>query len=441
MISLLQSLNKNISNIRLYSNNTLPELDESKIEIITDGATKFIFVPENLCLFKFCSDEENRNSSNNFSIEKALQIGLLPSKGATIKKICKERNSHKIGIHFFVTTNCNMKCTYCVFRNEKKIQNNDSFNFDTICDKILQIISITRPDEIDFTFTGGEPLLKFDRIILIANYVETYCLKEGIKYTFQITTNGSILNKKMLLYMAQKKMKLTISLDGDKFWYENSNDSRIVYFDTIIKNYEMIKKFCLCNIRATIEHEPKYLYQRLKFLYDLSPNNLIIQPDILKNISDETTNKLFEIDHEDFKNNDRIINYNVRKIFKILEEFDYRDYGCGIGSTFFGITNDGSFIPCSFFNSLQNQSFDSIEKMLEKNEAVISTLVSEKEECKNCFSRHLCGGGCPYTNVLNKTGQLNLDVKKSTCNYNKKTLLYVIHNYEKIRMKIKNENI
>ena len=439
MISMFQSLYKNLARIRLFDNNGILELDESRIEIITDGTTKFMFVPENLCLFRVYSDGEKNNSANGYSVNKALQIGLLPARGAVIKRINEGRNSNRIGIHFFITSRCNMQCAYCVFRNGEILPIKDQFSFDAICDKILQVISITRPDEIDFTFTGGEPLLQFDRIVLITNYVESYCLKEGLKYTFQITTNGSIVSPEILLFMAQKKMKVTISLDGHKAWYKSSNDSRLAFFDTIIKNYEMIKKICVCNIRATIESNPKCLYERLRFLYSLSPNSLIIQPDILNKVSDETIRTLFEMDQQDFSSNNRVINYNVRKIFKILENFDYRDYGCGIGSTFFGINNKGVFIPCSFYNGMQNQAFDSIEKMLKYNGAIISRLVAEKDECKSCFSRHLCGGGCAYINTLNRLRQLKDSVKQSTCGYNKAALLYVIRNYEKLRLIINDE--
>ena len=439
MISLLQDLNRNIFRIRLFNNNNIADwkLDDERIVLVPAGTSGYLFVPDNLCIFKvpFSINSINEVIEDPGTI-KAIHMGLLPLKGAKLKPIRKDRDITKIGIHFLITSACNMSCSYCIFNNQLKMRPNDSVNFDAIFDKIIEITAATMPKEIDFTFTGGEPLLRFERIVKIVEFIETFCGEKGIKYTFQITTNGSILTDQILSYITEKKFRVTISLDGHLSWYKYTNDSRVLFFDAIIQNYELIKKHCICNIRATIDEQPVLLSQRIQYLYELTSGNLVVQPDVQKPISVDTIVDLLKVDKQDVLNRKRVINYNIRKIFKILADFQYRDFGCGVGTNFFGIDNNGLIIPCSFFTGLSGQTFDSLYEMQTANAINNIPLVSERENCKHCCAKHICGGGCLYTQTLYKNDLVENEAIHGACNYNIALLRYVIQNYELLKANI-----
>ena len=62
------------------------------------------------------------------------------------------------------------------------------------------------------SFIGGEPLLKFNLIKKIVEYIKTF----NNKVSFTIITNGSLLKEDILNYLIENMFHITISFDGEK---------------------------------------------------------------------------------------------------------------------------------------------------------------------------------------------------------------------------------
>ena len=105
-----------------------------------------------------------------------------------------------------VTQECNFSCSYCYqkkghhFLDISTIQN----TLDCLLPHFAQ--------ESFLNFSGGEPLLQFDLIKETVKLVKYKKLKKNIK--FSITTNGSLIDEKILQFLRRNKFSLMLSYDG-----------------------------------------------------------------------------------------------------------------------------------------------------------------------------------------------------------------------------------
>jgi sulfatase maturation enzyme AslB (radical SAM superfamily) len=67
--------------------------------------------------------------------------------------------------------------------------------------------------ERSLQFTGGEPLLAFLLIKKAVAYVEKHT-RDGRGVTYDISTNGTLMSRPQLAFLADKKFKLQLSFDG-----------------------------------------------------------------------------------------------------------------------------------------------------------------------------------------------------------------------------------
>ena len=97
--------------------------------------------------------------------------------------------------------------------------------------------------------------------------------------------------------------------------------------------------------------------------------------------------------------------------------------GCGSGNEYVAVTPDGDIYPCHQFvgmddwkmGSVYNDTFD-----LEMKETFAKSNVYNKPECKQCWSKFYCSGGCNANNLL-YAGDI-LTPHKLSCDMQKKRL-------------------
>jgi len=109
---------------------------------------------------------------------------------------------------FIVTEDCNFNCTYC-YKKKNKI-----YITDPIIEKSIEFFFPYLSKECYINFYGGEPLLAFDKIKKIIYILESKNKKFNKKIHYSITSNGSLINDKILQFLNQYKFSLMISFDG-----------------------------------------------------------------------------------------------------------------------------------------------------------------------------------------------------------------------------------
>jgi uncharacterized protein len=120
----------------------------------------------------------------------------------------------------WMTTDCNMNCTYCYEGRDKKHINISEDILQQTLLFIQKYMASYQDEELVVDFHGGEPLLQYDKVIYA---VKTLREKYGEGIRFGITTNGTIMTDNVLKLLTNEfDYSLTVSLDGEEK-YHNMN--------------------------------------------------------------------------------------------------------------------------------------------------------------------------------------------------------------------------
>jgi uncharacterized protein len=139
---------------------------------------------------------------------------------------------------------CNLGCKYC-FEGTRK---GKLYLSDETADKFVDFLKISsdlsNKNEIKITFYGGEPLLSTERIASISEKILSFAGGKGLKYSFSLVTNGTLLTPGVVRRLALLGLKnAKVTLDGPKHIHDNFRPfkSGEGSFDVIVRN---IKDAC-----------------------------------------------------------------------------------------------------------------------------------------------------------------------------------------------------
>jgi len=107
-----------------------------------------------------------------------------------------------------ITEECNFRCSYCYQQKRNRYLDK------SIIKNALEFFFPFLHEECYIHFYGGEPLLAFDRIKHTINCIQglNHEGKKTIRYT--ISTNGSLLNDKILNFLSKHRFSVLLSFDG-----------------------------------------------------------------------------------------------------------------------------------------------------------------------------------------------------------------------------------
>lgn len=114
-----------------------------------------------------------------------------------------------------VAQTCNLACRYCygsggTYGSAVKLMDERSGL------AAIDIMLRRAPQKRSFsvTFFGGEPLLNFNLIRTIVEHCEKKATESGVRFSYSMTTNGTVLTQKILDFLKRNRFTLMISFDG-----------------------------------------------------------------------------------------------------------------------------------------------------------------------------------------------------------------------------------
>lgn len=110
---------------------------------------------------------------------------------------------------FILTEECNYSCSYCYQTRAAK-----TIDISTI-EKALEFFFPFLSEQCLIAFTGGEPLLAFDKIQLAVEYIQFKNKTFNKQIQYNITTNGSLIDDDISDFLNQNEFSLWLSFDGD----------------------------------------------------------------------------------------------------------------------------------------------------------------------------------------------------------------------------------
>lgn len=159
----------------------------------------------------------------------------------------------------YVTNQCNMNCDYCYRKDFRDI----NIPLEDIQNTINNILNV-EDNDIRIEFLGGEPLLVYNRIDSICNYIKFKYPEKNIKYS--LTTNGTILNRNVRDIVDRHKIKIYVSIDGDESMHNmhrkfNNGEGSYKFIDWKPNEVELV--------HITVSKETvSNMYKNILYLYN-----------------------------------------------------------------------------------------------------------------------------------------------------------------------------
>ena len=408
-------------------------VDEVAYDIITQYESKSKDEIKSYILDKYSDRDDVTSEDIDLCFEdiEALKAdGRLFSEDtfeATAKEFKKRQGVIK-AICLHVAHGCNLNCEYC-FAGKGEYGGADKGLMSLevgkrALDFLIEQSGTRRNLEVDFF--GGEPLLNWNVCKELVKYGREQEKKFGKNFRFTLTTNGLLINDDVIDFCNKEMGNVVLSLDGRK----ETNDAMRVSrngkgsYDLIVDKF---KKFADSRNQKDYYMRGTYTRNNLDFakdiihMADLGFKELSIEPVV----SDpKEPYALKEEDLPILKEQYQILADEMLKRYRNGNGFTFYHYmidldagpcivkrvsGCGVGTEYMAVTPSGELYPCHQFVGDEKFLLGDIWKGV-TNKKVLEQFeecnVYSHKECKDCFAKLYCSGGCA-ANAYHTTGSVN----------------------------------
>lgn len=339
----------------------------------------------------------------------------------------KKRQGVLKAICLHVAHDCNLACKYCFAGKGEYDGPKGLMSFETgkrALDFLVEQSGARHNLEVDFF--GGEPLLNWDVCKKLVEYGRSIEKKYNKNFRFTVTTNGVLLNDEIMDFCNKEMGNVVLSLDGRK---ETHDRLRITRKDT--GSYDMIidkfKKFAQSRnqkdyyMRGTYTHFNTDFSKDVIHMADEGFKELSIEPVVCDPSEDYA---LKESDLPVLKEQYEILANEMLRRYRKGNGFTFYHYmidldagpcivkrvsGCGVGTEYMAVTPDGELYPCHQFVGDEKFLLGDIWNGV-KNKNVLEQFencnVYSHKECKDCFAKLYCSGGCA-ANAYHSTGSVS----------------------------------
>ncbi len=145
-----------------------------------------------------------------------------------------------------INEKCNFQCKYCLYCDsykKRKNLDNSEIEIKTAYKGInFYFKNSANIKKKNITFYGGEPLISKNKLFEIIKYARNFYGPKNLK--INLTTNGLLIDKKIIDFFVRNKIYINISLDGPKQIhnkYRKTKSGRNTY-NLIVKKLKFIKR-------------------------------------------------------------------------------------------------------------------------------------------------------------------------------------------------------
>ena len=340
-----------------------------------------------------------------------------------------------------VAHTCNLNCSYC-FASQGKYHGERALMSLEVGKRALDFLienSGTRHN-LEVDFFGGEPLMNFEMLKDLVAYARDIEKKHNKNFRFTLTTNGVLIDDDVIDFANREMSNVVLSLDGRK---EVHDRYRIDYagngsWDKIVPKFQKLvnarghKDYYM---RGTFTHANPDFLKDIEKMLELGFNELSMEPVVCaKGDKEELTDADFPILCEQYERLAELM-IKKRKEGKPFTFYHYmidlqhgpciykRISGCGSGTEYMAVTPWGDLYPCHQFVGDEAYKLGDIYNgvtNLEKQKEFADCNVYARKECKDCWAKLYCSGGCA-ANAYHATGSVR-GVYKYGCELFKKRM-------------------
>ncbi|WP_152394859.1 thioether cross-link-forming SCIFF peptide maturase [Paenibacillus guangzhouensis] len=339
----------------------------------------------------------------------------------------KNRKTYVKALCLNVAHTCNLSCDYC-FASQGKYNGDRALMSYEVGQKAIDYLleHSGHHRNLDIDFFGGEPLMAWTVVKQIVAYARSKEKEYKKKFRFTFTTNGMLLNDEVTEFLNQEMYNVVLSLDGRKEVHDRLRTTvtgKGSYDHIVPKFQEFIRK------RGDQEYYVRGTYTRnnvdftndIFHIADLGFDKISMEPVIC---DPREPYALTEEDLPEIYNQYEILAKEMIDRDEQGRGFTFYHYmldlsegpciqkritGCGSGTEYLAVTPWGELFPCHQFVGDEAYSmgnlWDGITRPELQGQFKESNCYS-KPECKDCWAKLYCSGGCP-ANALHATGSIN----------------------------------
>lgn len=340
-----------------------------------------------------------------------------------------------------VSQDCNMRCKYCFASTGDYGQGRKLMSVET-GKKALDFLIEKSEDRkfLEVDFFGGEPMMNYEAVKEIVKYGREREKQTGKVFRFTITTNGIIMNDEQLEFINKEMKNVVLSIDGRKEVHDRMRPTANGKgtYDLIADNF---KRFAA--VRGDKEYYVRGTYTKynldfsedIMHLYEMGFDQISVEPVMADPkepyaITEGDLTKIFKeyeiLAHKisEILNSGKFINF-----FHFMIDLDQgpcaikRLRGCGSGNEYIAISPEGDIYPCHQFVGIEKFNMGNIHKGtfdLEIKDEFAKAHVYSKPECRKCWAKFYCSGGCNANNYI-YAGDIH-NAHKLSCQIQKKRL-------------------
>ena len=336
---------------------------------------------------------------------------------------------------------CNLNCSYCFASQGKYHGDRAMMSFEVgkqAFDFLIANSGTRRNLEVDFF--GGEPLMNFDVVKELVAYARSIEKDHGKNFRFTLTTNGVLIDDDVIDFANKEMSNVVLSLDGRK---EVHDRFRVDYngkgsWDKIVPKFQKLvearegKNYYM---RGTFTHQNPDFLEDIKEMLSLGFKELSMEPvvcaaDDPSALTDEDLpvvmkqyEELAELMLRKHKEGDDFTFYHYMIDLKGGPCIYKRISGCGSGTEYMAVTPWGDLYPCHQFVGEEKYKLGDVWNGVTNTEIqneFAECNVYTREECRKCWARLYCSGGCA-ANAYHATGSVK-GIYKTGCELFKKRM-------------------
>ncbi len=346
----------------------------------------------------------------------APMAGQLKQKTAgVVKALC---------LH--VAHTCNLNCAYCFASQGNYHGDRTVMSFEVgkqALDFLIANSGSRRNLEVDFF--GGEPLMNFQVVKDLVAYARSVEQEKGKNFRFTLTTNGVLVDDEVIQWANRECSNVVLSLDGRK---EIHDRYRVDYagkgsWEKIVPRFQ---KFVEARggkdyyMRGTFTHANPDFLKDIQTMLDLGFNELSMEPVVCaEGDPSALTKEDMAIVMEQYEQLAQLM-LDRDRAGKPFTFYHYmidlsggpciykRISGCGSGTEYMAVTPWGDLYPCHQFVGEGRFKLGDIWNGVNNTEVqqeFASCNVYAHPECRDCWARLYCSGGCA-ANAYHATGSV-----------------------------------
>jgi uncharacterized protein len=367
-----------------------------------------------------------QNYIERFEEDDDYQSHVDKIKTMAKRRVCNYENRYPT-LSLALTENCNLRCRYC-YANGGSEHKNKSIDHDvltSVLDHYYEGLRVRKVKKAFIAFNGGcEPTCAFDLLQYAVGYSNALAGENQIEVIYSMATNGCY-GHEIRNFIIDHFENISLSFDGPKEIqnYQRPLVSGRESYDTV---FETAKAFYDSSLNLDIhvvvtDYSLCALDRVLKFFEkELSG----VKVTLTKMDPVDGAKGVVPPNEQDFIRAVKTLREGTYDLkWHTADGFYFKHlrskYCDSIASPNWFVSVEGRVNACMRDVHMDKPQFDigsfnCDDKKIDFDEVNIKRLktynIYEQVECRTCFARYLCGGGCPY---LREVGGVRCDLIKS----------------------------